>query len=212
MPKTRKPVADYITYSQFQQMVKEEPDQMWKLLYRYMWAFMLRVSEVVGQDTHDVKAIKAYRKENNANPKKLKWQGPIPGIRPCDITDAPQNKLLRVYRKHGKFDMLPFPKSDPTLWADSVKYYVDKGLKPEQRLFPRSRRTVLTKMQLYGKTVGGQTAIHPHALRRGGGINFRDKGGKIEVLQVVYNHEKMSQTFDYLGRDKKAALEEFAKV
>ena len=214
MPKTRKPVADYITFEQFQQMVHEEPDPMWKLLYRYVWAFFLRVSEVVGQDTHDVKAIKAYRKANKANPKKYLWNGALPGIRPCDI-DV-QKKTLRVYRKHGKFDVLPFPASDPGLLSDTINYAARKEIwNPEHlntRLFPRSRRAVLTKMQLFGKTVGGQTLIHPHALRRGGGVHFRERGGILEDLQVVYNHEKMSQTLDYIGKDKRAALKGFAEL
>ena len=130
MPKTRKPVADYITFEQYQKMLKNEPDPRMRLCYRYIWTFMLRVSECVGQAAHDVEQIKRERKQAEKIPlvrrktRKRLWTGPIPGIRPCDIDaiSPAEARLkckhtLRVYRKHGKFEILPF--NDLQLFKDT---------------------------------------------------------------------------------------------
>ena len=220
MPKTRKPVADYITYQQYRKMLKNEPDPAMKLCYRYIWTFMLRVSEAVGQSIMDVQQIEAYRKRYKAKKAKLKWAGAIPGIRMIDI-DAVSPKeaglsarhTLRVHRKMGKFEILPF--NDLQLYNDTLKYAKEHDLdvQPTQRLFPFYRQDVLQAMNKHGLTVGGQTKIHPHALRRGGGVYMRSRGKMdIEHLQAVYSHTNLAQTLAYIGIDKRAAFNKFAQA
>lgn len=210
MPKTRKPVADYVTFQQYQDMLKRERDPLMRLAYRYMWTFLLRVSEVVGQSRGDVRQIKRYRTENKAKKERFKWGAPLPGIRPVDI-DAVQlpfaKHSLRVYRKHGKFEILPF--TDEKLYEDTIKLLPEI---PDDRIMPYARQEVLLAMQAYGHTLGGQTLIHPHALRRGAGIHFRSNGGRIEVLQAVYSHEQLAQTLHYIGIDRTEAFKEFAEA
>lgn len=223
MPKTSKAVADYVTETQFNQMVENESDPMYRLIYRIMWRFMLRVSEVVGQSESDVKQILRYRKLHKSKKKNQKWLGPLPGIRLEDI-DAVSPKdagleckhTLRVFRKMGKFEILPF--NDDKLYKDLMGWvFKDRQLgdkfSMQVRCFPVSRQEVLQHMNKHGLTVGGQTKIHPHALRRGGGVYLREvKGLAIEDLQNVYSHSSMTQTLNYIGRDKKASLNRFAKV
>lgn len=223
MPKTSKPVADYITESQFLRMLEDETDPMYRLIYRIMWRFMLRVSEVVGQSESDVKQILRYRKLHKSSKKNQKWTGPLPGIRLEDI-DAVSAKdagleckhTLRVFRKMGKFEILPFNDDklhcDLMAWALRGKKAGDK-FSMQVPLFPVSRQEVLAHMNKHGKTVGGQTKIHPHALRRGGGVFLREtKGFALEDLQNVYSHTNLSQTLQYIGRDKKASLNRFARL
>lgn len=212
MPKARKPVADYITFDEFDKMLDDEQDPMMRLVYRYIWTFLLRVSEVVGQSESDVRQIKAYRKEAKAKKSRLMWTGPLPGIRPCDI-DAlalPYVKhSLRVFRKHGGFEVLPF--ENEQLYTSTISWIQGQKIKPTERLFPVYRQDVENAMARHGYTIGGQTKIHPHALRRGGGIHFRNKGGKIEVLQAVYSHKHLAQTLHYIGIDKSQAFKEYAE-
>ena len=224
MPKTRKPVADYITFEQYQKMLKNEPDPRMRLCYRYIWTFMLRVSEAVGQAPHEVEAIKRLRKKAEKIPlKRFKvrmrlWNGPLPGLRPCDIdavspTEAglKAKHTLRVYRKMGKFEILPF--NDLQLFKDTKLLIGGYGVNEEDRIFPYYRSDVLSAMQKHGYTVGGQTRIHPHALRRGGGVYMRNKGKlQIEDLQAVYSHSNLAQTLAYIGIDKSHALNRFAQA
>ena len=216
MPKTRKPVADYITFEQYQKMLKDEPDPRMRLCYRYIWTFMLRVSEAVGQAPSDVEQIQRYRKENKTT-RKI-WHGALPGIRPVDIDaitakEAGLNSkhTLRVYRKMGKFEILPF--NDDKLFNDTATYIGGYGISKSDRLFPYFRSAVLFAMQKHGFTVGGQTRIHPHALRRGGGVYLRSTGKlDIEELQAVYSHQNLSQTLAYIGIDKRKAFNRFAQA
>lgn len=239
MPKTRKPVADYITFEQYQDMLKKEQDPRMQLIYRYMWTFLLRVSEVVGQSESDVRVIRDYQKNRTkqlkeiaADPERLKeylerhkgkkpiprfkWTGPIPGIRPMDI-DAVKLKYakhsINIYRKHGKFETFPF--TDEQLFKDTQRIIGGYGVKPEERIFPHpqyTRQRVLEAMQAHGYTVGQQTLRHPHSLRRGGGIHLRNNDVKLEVLQKLYSHDDMAQTTHYIGIDTQEAFKEFALV
>lgn len=218
--KTRKPVADYITFDQYQKMLKAEPSPMYRLLYRIMWTFMLRVSEVVGQSEGDVKLIKDLRIEHKSEKSKLTWTGPIPGIRWVDIdavspVDAGLEcrHTLRVYRKMGKIKILPF--HDLELYNDLQKYVKENDLDihMKRRIFPVLRQAVFFELNKHGDTIGGQTKIHPHALRRGGAVYMRSSGKmQLEDLQVVMSHTKLSQTLDYLGKDERTALNRFAQA
>jgi len=194
MPKTRKPIADYITFEQYKQMLKDEKDPRMRLCYRYIWTFMLRVSEAVGQSKADVDQVKWYRKHvPKLVQKRLKWSGPIPGIRPIDLDAVkPEDSglnckhTLRIFRKMGKFEILPF--NDKELFNDTKAVIAGYGVKENDRIFPYYRADVLEAMQKHGFTVGGQTKIHPHALRRGGGVYMRSKGKlDLEDLQAVYS-------------------------
>lgn len=242
MPKTRKPVADYITFEQYQKMLKDEPEEMYRLLFRFMHTFWLRVSEAVGQNKSDVNQIKTarslreefvehilsdsrrlkrYRETHNGKIPKVgrrKWTAASPGIRVCDIDSvtASSQRLqskhtLSIYRKMGKFEVLPF--NDEQLYRDCMNYIKKAGLKGQDRLFPVWRQAVLWKMNQYGNTVGGMTKIHPHSLRRAGGIYARDVLQlPIEVIQVGMSHESPSQTMAYLTRDKSEAMNAWAKA
>ena len=242
MPKTRKPVADYITFEQYQKMLKDEPEEMYRLLFRFMHTFWLRVSEAVGQNKSDVDQIKRTRQEREQlvdgilkDSRKLKryrdnhygkvpkvgrrkWVSPTPGIRVCDIdsVSASSQRLqsrhtLSIYRKMGKFEVLPF--NDEQLYRDCQNYIKKAGLKGQDRLFPIWRSAVLVHMNQYGSTVGGMTKIHPHSLRRAGGIYARDVLNlPIEVIQVGMSHESPSQTMAYLTRDKSEAMNAWAKA
>jgi site-specific recombinase XerD len=172
----------------------------------------------------DIEQIERQRKIALKTPLKKKakrkvlWTGPIPGIRPIDI-DAVSPKdagldcqhTLRVHRKMGKFEILPF--NDKQLFQDTQAYIEGRKIAPEGRLFPFYRQDVLLAMQAHGTTVGGQTKIHPHALRRGGGIYMRSAGKmELEHLQAVYSHSNLSQTLAYIGVDKRTAFNKFAQA
>ena len=242
MPKTRRPVADYITFDQYKLMLKNEPNDELRLLYRYIWTFLLRISEATGQSDSDVERIKEYRQERKEfveritlNKNKLrqylkdghikapklgehKWTVQLPGIRPCYIDAVSAEEAgydsahtLNIYRKMGKFETFPF--NDEDLYDDTQAFIKERRIKPTDRLFNTSRRIVLNAMNKHGYTVGGQTRIHPHALRRGAGIWLRSTGKMtLEDLQALYSHEKLSQTLEYLGRDKTASFAKFALV
>ncbi len=242
MPKTRKPVADYITFEQYQKMLKNEPIEMYRLLFRFMHTFWLRVSEAVGQNKSDVEQIqkyrdtrekyvesilsdhrklKRYRETHNGKVPKVgrrKWVSPSPGIRVCDIDavspkDARLNSehTLSIYRKMGKFEILPF--NDSQLVKDTYRYINSRKLAGDDRLFPLWRQAVLFRMQSYGKTVGGMTRIHPHSLRRAGGIYARDVLKlPVEVIQQGMSHESPSQTMAYLTRDRSEALNKWSEA
>ncbi len=175
--------GDYITFEKFSQIVRDEPEQRYKLLFSTIWYLGLRVSEALS-------------------------------LRPCDIDPVKPSELgyscnhvIRVWRKRGKFEILPLD-DDLHLWL--LSYVEVFKIEPEDRIFQRNRTTVYQRLTKYGYTVGGKKKIHPHALRRGFGIWYRANGGALEDLQLVYSHTALAMTLHYIGLDKTRAFNNLA--
>lgn len=172
--------GDYITYDRFQEIVAQEPKQIYKLLFSTIWHLGLRVSEALALRPMDIDPVK---------PKDI-------GV-DCDHT-------IRIWRKRGKFEILPLD-SNLALWL--LSYAELKKIAPDGKIFPRNRTTVYQRLsEHYGYTVGGKKKVHPHALRRGFGVWYRSQGGQLEDLQRVYSHTQLAMTLHYVGVDNTRAF------
>jgi integrase len=231
------PEGDYITAERFDEIVKDETDPMYRLLFKTVWRLGLRISEAVGQTEYDrtqlqnyrearIKEVEQYNKKHAKFIKQgvMKAKNPppdndielIPGIRPMDI-DAVKGKdvglkckhTIRLWRKGGKYNILPL--SDD-LHAELVTYARKKKITSENKIFAVSRHDAYGRLSKYGYTVGGRKKVHPHALRRGFGVSARANGTPMEVLQHVYNHSQLYMTQRYIGLDKTEALNKWAEM
>lgn len=187
-------VGAYIPHEQVQEIIEAQDDPLYGTLFSGMYGLGLRVSEAVGDDTP------GHEK---------------PGIRPIDIDPVkPEdiglecNHTIRIWRKRGKFEILPLSDS---LYETLTSYIKESKFKGEERIFPRDRTTVYQHLAKYGKTVDGRFNIGCHVLRRSAGVYWRSQGMPIEDIQQVYSHENMAQTMQYIGLDKRRAFNNFAR-
>ncbi len=58
------------------------------------------------------------------------------------------------------------------------------------------------QLQLIGKLLGIETKLHHHIGRETYATNFIRKGGKVEVLQKLLGHKKLSMTMKYVHVDE----------
>ena len=187
-------VGAYIPHEQVQEIIQDQADEIYSVLFQTMYALGLRVSEAVGDDTP------GHEK---------------PGIRPIDIDPVRSADIglecdhtIRIWRKRAKFEILPLSDS---LHARLRKYVKENSIPSEERMFPRDRTTVYQHLSKYGRTVDGRFKIGCHVLRRSAGVYWRSQGMPIEDIQQVYSHENMAQTMQYIGLDKRRAFNNFAR-
>lgn len=187
-------VGAYIPHEQVQEIIQDQADEIYSVLFQTMYGLGLRVSEAVGDDTP------GHEK---------------PGIRPCDIDPVRPSDIglecdhtIRIWRKRAKFEILPL--SDD-LHSRLRKYIKENSFSNEARIFPRDRTTVYEHLAKYGRTVDGRFNIGCHVLRRSAGVYWRSQGMPIEDIQQVYSHENMAQTMQYIGLDKRRAFNNFAR-
>jgi len=228
--------GDYITESTYNKILVQEKNPMFRLTYRLMWDLKLRVGEVVGDERPRCRicgfpaSTKIWKgpseewlskhKNRRVAPRcqckdpDIDYQSPnLPGIKKEDIDPVkPEevglhcNHIIRVYRKLGDFQFLPLLDD---LYNAIMVYAKHRRLK-DGKLFSTNRHYVHAKLTKYGKTIGGLKPIHPHSLRRGGGISYIAKGGQLAELKAVYNHSNLAMTFEYIGLSDLDALNAFA--
>ena len=116
---------------------------------------------------------------------------------------------VRIWRKRGKFEILPVKDQ---LYEEIQAYVKEWKIGKEERLFPYTRGGVYQWLSKYGRCVDTRYMIGIHVLRRSFGKHYRARGGKIEDLQQIYSHERPQQTLDYIGEDKSTAMSNFAKM
>lgn len=137
-----------------------------------------------------------------------------PGIRPIDI-DAELHPewgcehTIRIWRKRGKFEIMPLTWKLFDLLTEQIKLW---KVKPEERIFPYHRTTVYGWLRKYGFCVDSRYPIGIHTLRRSLGKEYRRRGGEIEKLQKLYSHENMAQTMKYIGEVKDEAMKEYSDL
>ena len=182
----------YITPDKVQEIIGSEPPRH-ALCIKILFSLGLRASEVIGK-------YGEYEKR--------------PGIRPIDIdaelhADWGCNHTIRVWRKRGKFKVLPLKDQLYDELKAQIKEY---NIKPEERIFSYHRTAVYGWLSKYGRCVDTRYRIGIHTLRRSFGKNYRARGGKMEDLQKIYSHENMQQTMQYIGEDESTAMSNFAKI
>lgn len=114
-------------------------------------------------------------------------------LNPADIEDR---KLTLKSPKSGKEREIVFI---PQKVADRLKeYIINKGIGPDQRIFPISYTAGRRVVNKAGKVVG--IHLRPHDLRRHSATYASRSGVPIEIVsKVILRHANLSTTQRYLG-------------
>jgi len=115
---------------------------------------------------------------------------------------------LRAMDVHDRKLTLRDPKSGkdrehvfiPQKVADRLKEYVrDKGIQPDERIFPLSYEATRNMVKKAGDRVGSR--LRPHDLRRHAATYASRSGVPIEIVsKVILRHANLSTTQIYLGK------------
>ena len=182
----------YVEYDKIQEIIKKE-DPFWSLLIEVVFTFGLRIHEAIGKPPYKDK----------------------PGLRPCDIDSVKSAAIgleaahnLRIYRKRGKFTVLPMEQEIYTKIQAHIK---KEKIGMNDRIFPRYRTTCYQHLSRHGFCVNDKYPIGCHALRRSMGVDYLNNGGDVQDLQQIYDHEKLGQTFEYVGGNRKRAFNNLSK-
>ena len=120
--------------------------------------------------------------------------GEVLKIRPIDVHDR---KITLPDPKSGKESEVVFI---PQKVADRLKDYIkEKGIKPEQRIFPITYNAARVMVKKAGKAVG--IHLRPHDLRRFCATYASRAGTPIEIIsKILLRHGHLSTTQRYLGK------------
>ena len=120
--------------------------------------------------------------------------GEVLKIRPIDIQDR---KITLPDPKSGKESEMVFI---PQKVADRLKDYIkEKGIEPEQRIFPITDNAARVMVSKAGKMVG--VKLRPHDLRRFCATYASRAGTPIEIIsKILLRHSHLSTTQRYLGK------------
>ena len=120
--------------------------------------------------------------------------GEVLKIRPIDIQDR---KITLPEPKSGKESEVVFI---PQKVADRLKDYIkEKGIEPDQRIFPITYNAARVMVIKAGKSVG--IHLRPHDLRRFCATYASRAGTPIEIVsKIVLRHAHLSTTQRYLGK------------
>jgi integrase len=120
--------------------------------------------------------------------------GEVLKIRPIDIQDR---KITLPEPKSGKESEVVFI---PQKVADRLKDYIkEKGIEPDQRIFPITYNAARVMVIKAGKSVG--IHLRPHDLRRFCATYASLAGTPIEIVsKIVLRHAHLSTTQRYLGK------------
>ena len=120
--------------------------------------------------------------------------GEVLKIRPIDIQDR---KITLPEPKSGKESEVVFI---PQKVADRLKDYIkEKGIEPDQRIFPITYNAARVMVIKAGKSVG--IHLRPHDLRRFCATYASSAGTPIEIVsKIVLRHAHLSTTQRYLGK------------
>ena len=105
-------------------------------------------------------------------------------------------KPHKTYRYDEKDLLLPITKRALSYLEDSRRENECDGF----RLF--TDQYTNRQLQLIGKALGIETKLHHHIGRETFATNFIRKGGKVEVLQKLLGHKKLSMTMKYVHVDE----------
>ena len=115
-------------------------------------------------------------------------------ITPNDVNDR---KLILRDTKSGREEEVVYI---PQKVADRLKAYIrDKGIQPDQRIFP----ITYPAARVIAKKAGSMVGIHlkPHDLRRHAATYASRSGVPIEIVcKVILRHANLSTTQRYLGK------------
>jgi len=88
----------------------------------------------------------------------------------------------------------------PQKIADRLPEYIqDKGIEPEQRIFPITYNTARVMVKKAGELAG--VNLRPHDLRRHAATHASRSGAPIEIVsKIILRHAHLSRTQRYLGK------------
>jgi len=120
--------------------------------------------------------------------------GEVLKIRPVDIQDR---KITLPDPKSGKESEVVYI---PQKIADRLKNYIsEKGIEPDQRIFPITYNAARVMVKNAGKLVG--IDLRPHDLRRFSATHASRSGVPLEIVsKVILRHSNLSITQIYLGK------------
>jgi integrase/recombinase XerD len=120
--------------------------------------------------------------------------GEVLKIRPIDVQDR---KITLPDPKSGKESEVVFI---PQKVADRLKEYIkEKGIEPDQRIFPISYNAARVMVSKAGKMAG--VKLRPHDLRRFCATYASRAGTPIEIVsKILLRHSHLSTTQRYLGK------------
>ena len=120
--------------------------------------------------------------------------GEVLKISPVDVKDR---KITLPDPKSGRESEIVFI---PQKIADRLREYTqDKGIEPEQRIFPITYNAARVMVNKAGKMVG--VNLRPHDLRRHAATHAPRSGTPIEIVsKVILRHAHLSTTQRYLGK------------
>ena len=120
--------------------------------------------------------------------------GEVLKIRPIDVHDR---KIILPDPKSGKESEVVFI---PQKVADRLKEYIkEKGIEPDQRIFPITYNAARVMVKKAGKMVG--VKLRPHDLRRFCATYASRAGTPIEIIsKILLRHVHLSTTQRYLGK------------
>jgi len=120
--------------------------------------------------------------------------GEVLKLTPRDIEDR---KLILTDPKSGKEAEVVFI---PQKVADRLKDYIrDKGIEPDQRIFPITYPAARAVVKKAGRLV--RINLKPHDLRRHAATYASRSGTPIEIVsKVILRHANLSTTQRYLGK------------
>ena len=120
--------------------------------------------------------------------------GEVLKIRPIDVRDR---KITLSDPKSGRESEIAFI---PQKLADRLREYIqDKGIEPDQRIFPITYNAARVMVSKAGKLVG--VHLRPHDLRRFSATHASRSGTPIEIVsKIILRHAHLSTTQRYLGK------------
>ena len=120
--------------------------------------------------------------------------GEVLKIRPIDVNDR---KITLPAPKSGRDSEIVYI---PQKIADRLREYIqDKGIEPDQRIFPITYNAARVMVNKAGKMVG--IHLRPHDLRRFSATHASRSGTPIEIVsKIILRHAHLSTTQRYLGK------------
>ena len=120
--------------------------------------------------------------------------GEVLKIRPIDVQDR---KITQPEPKSGKESELVFI---PQKVADRLKEYIkEKGIEPEQQIFPITYNAARVMVKKAGKMAG--VKLRPHDLRRFCATYASRAGTPIEIISKIllrHSHLSTTKSFNYV--------------
>jgi len=120
--------------------------------------------------------------------------GEVLKVRPLDVRDR---KITLPDPKSGRDSEIVYI---PQKIADRLREYIqDKGIKPDQRIFPITYNAARVMVKKAGELAG--VNLRPHDLRRHAATHASRSGTPIEIVsKIILRHAHLSTTQRYLGK------------